>query len=262
MNISKNSILLCLGLLLSVMVQAQRKDTLTEDSQYQYKVFADNAAAKKYYKNLDSTQQHILCTINRQNETRILRKSAYWVPTIFSDEALQYAPFPKSIDDLSGIKKVILISIRLQAFGLYENGNLTYWGAVSTGKKSTPTPNGLHFMTFKKKVKVSTINEDWIMPWYFNIDIYRGIALHEYDLPGYPASHGCIRMQERDAMYVYDWGDQWKYSGNTLIKRGTPVILFGKYDYDLPKSNYFTPTNITNEELQELKIAFSQLQIP
>jgi hypothetical protein len=42
------------------------------------------------------------------------------------------------------------------------------------------------------------------MPWYqFSND--RGFGVHQYDLPGRPASHGCVRMLERDAKWVYEW---------------------------------------------------------
>ena len=98
------------------------------------------------------------------------------------------------------------------------------------------------------------------MPWYFNIDVNRGIALHEYDLPGYPASHGCIRMQMEDARYVYGWGEQWHYNGeNQLTQKGTPVILFGRYDYDKPSSQIFEAYKLSEAEMNELSSFFLQL---
>jgi hypothetical protein len=38
----------------------------------------------------------------------------------------------------------------------------------------------------------------------------------QYALPGYPASHSCLRLQERDARYLYDWADQWVLADSTV----------------------------------------------
>ncbi|HEY6403600.1 MAG TPA: L,D-transpeptidase, partial [Blastocatellia bacterium] len=70
------------------------------------------------------------------------------------------------------------------------------------------------------------------LPWYFNLDNKQGISFHQYDLPGYPASHGCVRLLEEDAAWIYGWADQWKLSADRRVEtQGTPVIVFGKYDY-------------------------------
>jgi len=39
----------------------------------------------------------------------------------------------------------------------------------------------------------------------------RGHSFHQYELPGHPASHGCIRLLERDATWIYDWGKGRRY---------------------------------------------------
>ena len=94
------------------------------------------------------------------------------------------------------------------AFGIYEYGNLVKCGPVSSGKKAAPTPAGKYHTNWKKDVKVSTIDPEWIMPWYFNIENKQGIAFHKYELPGYPASHACIRLHEADAIWIYNWADK------------------------------------------------------
>jgi len=35
------------------------------------------------------------------------------------------------------------------------------------------------------------------------------VSFHKFDLPGYPASHGCVRLPEEDAKWIYDWADHW-----------------------------------------------------
>jgi hypothetical protein len=52
-------------------------------------------------------------------------------------------------------------------------------------------------------------------------------------LPGYPASHGCIRLLERDARWLYEWGEPWVLdaSRTRALARGTPVFILGRYDF-------------------------------
>jgi hypothetical protein len=74
------------------------------------------------------------------------------------------------------------------------------------------------------------------MRWYFNFGNREGLALHAYALPGYPASHGCIRLLERDARWLFDWGDTWilDTTETRVLRPGTPILIFGEYDFDAP----------------------------
>lgn len=71
------------------------------------------------------------------------------------------------------------------------------------------------------------------MPWHFNFDNAKGLSLHAYSLPGYPASHACVRLLEDDAKWLYDWGDQATVDidRRTVLKYGTPVLIAGRYGY-------------------------------
>src|SRR6185436_9183186 len=118
----------------------------------------------------------------------------------------------------------------------YDSGRLVRWGPTSTGKRATPTPAGLFFANWKAKQTRSTENDEWILNWYFNFDNARGVSFHEYAMPGYPASHACVRLLAEDAKWIYDWADQWKVSrnGRGVIRWGTPVVVFDDYDYKAP----------------------------
>jgi len=143
------------------------------------------------------------------------------------------SPFPQELEMAASLPKLILVSREAQAFGAYEAGKLVYWGPTSTGKKSTQTPAGLYFTNWKKKETRSTVNPAWILPWAFNLDNLQGIAFHQYDLPGFPASHGCVRLLNQDAQWIYGWADTWILSkkDNSVVAYGTPVIIFGDYSY-------------------------------
>jgi hypothetical protein len=173
-------------------------------------------------------------------------------------ELTSLSPFPSRVETVRDIPKLILVSLHVQAFGAYEFGNLVRWGPTSSGKKASPTPAGLYHTNWKSKATRSSINNDWLLPWYFNLDNQRGISFHQYDLPGYPASHGCVRLLEDDAAWIYGWADQWTLSTDRrrVETYGTPAIVFGKYDYgkQAPWKNLvtdFAAASVTGSELEE-----------
>jgi lipoprotein-anchoring transpeptidase ErfK/SrfK len=173
------------------------------------------------------------------------------------DELNAYSPFPQRLEAARETPKLLLASLRVQAFGAYEYGNLVRWGPVSSGKKASPTPAGFYHTNWKAKATHSSINDEWLLPWYFNLDNQRGIAFHQYDLPGYPASHGCLRLLDDDAAWIYGWADQWTLSADRRIEAyGTPVIVFGKYDYGKQApwkqlATDYRAASVTGSELEE-----------
>lgn len=170
--------------------------------------------------------------INRTDRKHIRNGDSLIIPDAGAD-LLSIAPFPTQLEVARTIPKLVLVSRRVQAFGAYESGVLVRWGPTSTGKKSTPTPAGLYHANWKGKTRRSSVNQSWILPWCFNLDDMAGISFHQFDLPGYPASHGCVRLLEEDAKWIYDWADQWTLSktGHSIVSFGTPVVIFGEYAY-------------------------------
>ena len=80
------------------------------------------------------------------------------------------------------------------------------------------------------------MNKEKSFSWNFNIENKLGIGFHEYELPGYPASHSCLRLLEKDAKMLYEFADQWELENAEKVRlKGTPVIVFGSYDFKNPK---------------------------
>jgi L,D-transpeptidase-like protein len=182
---------------------------------------------------LDSTQLATILKLNRIDASHLRRRTLV-VPDSIGDD-LAYSPFPASLPAVAAAPKFIAVSRRVQAFAAYEHGRLIRWGPTSSGKRDTPTDTGLFFTNWKSRKAVSTDDPSWILNWYFNIIATRGVAFHEYDLPGRPASHGCIRLLEDDAHWIYQWADQWVPGrGSKVSAYGTPVLVFGDYDYGRP----------------------------
>ena len=170
--------------------------------------------------------------INRTDRKHIRAGDSLIIPDTRAD-LMSIAPFPLRLEVAQAIPKLLLVSRRMQAFGAYESGRLVRWGPTSTGKKSTPTPAGLYHTNWKARETRSSVNKSWVLPWCFNLDNFSGVSFHKFDLPGYPASHGCVRLLEEDAKWIYGWADQWILSknGTSISAFGTPVLIFGDYTY-------------------------------
>jgi hypothetical protein len=87
----------------------------------------------------------------------------------------------------------IVVSIADQHVTLYSNGERVAQGPVSTGVPGRPTPTGVFSIIQKDRFHHSNLYSNAPMPYMERIT-WSGVALHEGPLPGYPASHGCIRM--------------------------------------------------------------------
>lgn len=87
----------------------------------------------------------------------------------------------------------IVVSIADQSVALYGDGALVARAPVSTGTATHPTPTGVFSVLQKNRHHRSNIYSNAPMPFMQRLT-WSGIALHQGALPGYPASHGCIRL--------------------------------------------------------------------
>ena len=232
---------------------------------YKLDSLVSKADIDSLFNNYNEDQLKTVLALNRMEKRRIRPNKSIVIPECASAEFNTYSPFPQDVYFLKCIPKTVLISQRVQAFGLYEHGELVKWGPVSTGKRSTRTPNGLNYGNYKAKRKISTVDESWIMPYYFNFMNFEGIGVHQYALPGYPASHGCVRLYMEDARYIFDWADMWKVENARVTRNGTPFMVFGEYNYDSEKPWYDLTQNmkandLTQEEIETLKAYVDKYQ--
>ena len=137
----------------------------------------------------------------------------------------------------------VVISIADQRVSLYDNGTLVARSSVSTGVRRHPTPLGVFSVLEKERWHRSNIYSGAPMPYMQRIT-WSGIALHAGELPGYPASHGCIRLTNDFAIRLWH-----------LTKRGARVIIAGQ---DV------VPVEITNPHLfvSKPKTAFGSPESP
>ena len=108
---------------------------------------------------------------------------------------------------------VVLVSLPDQVMYVYRNGVRIGRSTVSTGTKGHQTPTGVFTVLQKKVDHESSIYKGAKMPNMQRLT-WTGIAMHAGHLPGYPASHGCVRLPEDFAEKLY-----------TVTKLGTTVII-------------------------------------
>ena len=109
----------------------------------------------------------------------------------------------------------VVIDILTQRFYVYRGDKLVGVSTISSGKKGDETPLGFWSVKIKKKKGFSRKYDNAPMPFMQMYD-EKGIAFHAGPNPGYPASHGCVRLPLKFAERVFG-----------MTKLGTPVIIEG-----------------------------------
>ncbi|HUH25848.1 MAG TPA: L,D-transpeptidase [Flavobacterium sp.] len=191
-----------------------------------------DSLVKKFNKEFNASQKYIIAALNRIDTDHLASRDSLIVPNTFFDNFLDYSPFPHQVQILEEVDKFLIFSYPIQAFAVYEKGSLKKWGPTNMGKKASQTPRGLFFTNWKGRKVRSTVDDEWILNWNFNIHNTGGIGFHQYAMPGYPASHSCLRLLDADAQYLYNWADQWILADKQTVKvKGTPVIVYGDYNF-------------------------------
>src|ERR1051325_5183063 len=112
-------------------------------------------------------------------------------------EQAKKPPPPKPLD-----MPLIEVSISKQQLTLFDRGEPVAHAPVSTGMAGHLTPTGIFAVIGKEVFHRSNIYSGAPMPYMQRIT-WSGVALHAGVLPGYPASHGCIRMPHEFAVKLF-----------------------------------------------------------
>lgn len=180
----------------------------------------------------DETQRDLVQRVNRNYNSLWVGKTIAVPRNLAKLTALDLAPFPRQIDEHE--KQVIVDQDKL-AWGAYDsNGLLVKWGPIASGRDKCPdsanacrTLTGIYRVFSKENEKCKSdifpIGKGGAkMPYcmYF----HKGFALHgSDDMPGYRASHGCVRMFVRDAKWLNEeFVDTSTEKNNNM---GTKVVV-------------------------------------
>jgi hypothetical protein len=96
----------------------------------------------------------------------------------------------------------IVVSLKKQRAFVYRNGIPIGVSTVSTGKPGLETPTGVFTILQKEETHTSNLYDNAPMPLMQRLT-WSGVAIHAGHLPGYPASHGCIRLPHAFAEHLY-----------------------------------------------------------
>lgn len=117
----------------------------------------------------------------------------------------------------------VAISLQHQSLKVYASNGLYSESAISSGNKTHPTPTGIFSIIQKSKWHRSNLYSDAPMPYMQRLT-WSGIAVHAGSLPGYPASHGCIRVPMSFASKMWVWS---RMGARVIVTQGevAPVAI-------------------------------------
>lgn len=97
---------------------------------------------------------------------------------------------------------VVVVSLPEQMAHVYRGGVRIGRSSISSGKAGNDTPPGVFEILEKRKVHFSNLYNNAPMPFMQRLT-WDGIALHAGQIPGYPASHGCVRLPKAFAEQLF-----------------------------------------------------------
>jgi hypothetical protein len=103
----------------------------------------------------------------------------------------------------ASVPMMAVVSLSRQRVTVYDARGKMLEARVSTGQAGYETPAGIYSVIEKDRYHSSNLYENAPMPFMQRIT-WSGIALHAGDLPGYPASHGCIRLPYDFARQLFE----------------------------------------------------------
>jgi hypothetical protein len=136
---------------------------------------------------------------------------------------------------------LISISLNRQRLTLYSGNQPIAHSPVSTGTVTHPTPAGIFSVIGKERFHRSNLYSNAPMPWMQRIT-WSGVALHQGVLPGYPASHGCIRLPQAFAQYLF---------GATRMGARVIITRDETAPYEIAHANLFVPRRQGEDEPAE-----------
>ena len=139
---------------------------------------------------------------------------------------------------------IIAISIEKQILKIYDANGFFAETPISTGMRGHSTPMGVFSVIEKQKYHRSNIYSGAPMPYMQRIT-WSGVAMHAGVLPGYPASHGCIRMPMAFAVKMFGWT---KMGARVVITPGE--ISPDSFSHPLLAAQKIAPQSAIADELK------------
>jgi len=152
-----------------------------------------------------------------QTAERAVQQARQDMRTVFGSTTLRPGQF-KWRDGHTGreVDRIVLDLSRQMAFA-YGDAGLIAISTISSGDRNHLSPVGVYPILAKERMHRSRKYDDAPMPFMQRIND-GGVALHAGSLPGYPASHGCIRLPHAFAAQLFGSTDV----GDTVVMIAEP----------------------------------------
>ncbi len=127
----------------------------------------------------------------------------------------------------------VVVSLPMQRAYVYRGETMIAAASVSTGKDGKDTPTGIFPILQKREMHRSNLYNDAAMPFMQRLT-WDGVALHAGNNPGFPDSHGCIRLPAAFAKKLF-----------SITSVGTNVVIT-----DQMVGDHFDPSLLETEASQ------------
>jgi lipoprotein-anchoring transpeptidase ErfK/SrfK len=149
-----------------------------------------------------------IARFNRVDRNHALPGVSLKVPI---EDVRDFTPMPSDYPEASAEAKFVLVDLSEQFLGAYEWGRLVFSSPLAVGEQSHPTPAGEFTITAAHRHHPSSLytitgtDIPYPMTWALRFLIRSGASfwLHGRDMPGYPASHGCIGLYDEHMQKEY-----------------------------------------------------------
>ena len=194
-------------------------------------------SVRKNFAKTHSTMKNYraLTMLNRKDIYFMRQGDTIVMPDTIMEDLRAYSVFPQYYPGADTIPKLVMLSNAWQAYACYEYGELVRFVAVNSGEERKPTFPGRYAVNWKAKLRLSSLDSNWELPFTVNFHQNAGSAFHQFEMPGRPVSHSCVRQLLDDAEWLFKWVKTASY--DTVERRpkqftGTPVIIIDIFDFN------------------------------
>lgn len=218
------------------------------------------------YGKLQSNAYKAFVTLNRRVFGSIRVGDTVLVPDKIYEDMRAYSVFPQRWFGADNLSKIIVISNKYQSYACYEKGKQVRFASCNTGTERKPTLPGRYAVNWKERLRISSLNDEWKLPFNVNFHLYAGNAFHQFYMPGRPASHSCVRQFMDDAEWLYNWVETADVVNGRMQRfTGTPILIVDMFDYTRERFgpwNELTGNRAKKVELPEHPMEVEEALIP
>ncbi len=172
--------------------------------------------------------------LNRKDIQYVRLGDTLVMPDTIVKDLRAYSIFPQYWEGGDSLPKVVLVSNAWQAYACYEYGELVRFAACNSGEERKPSFPGRYAVNWRQRLRISSLNDEWKLPFTVNFHLQAGSAFHQFDMPGRPVSHSCVRQFIEDAEWLFRWvrvarKDTVRHT--YIPMSGTPVIIVDIFNF-------------------------------